>query len=89
MGRAASRESAATTSAWEAAPSQGTPAAVWPAGTSCTVAPAWRSAPLVTTSSGAGDASASPSARLVTLGILGGREHARNLWVSVQLRECF
>lgn len=39
--------------------------AVWPAGTSSMGVPVWRSVLLDTMSSGAGDASASPSARLV------------------------
>ncbi len=68
--RVASRASAAMTSAWAAVLSQVMQVAVWPAGTSSMGIPVWRSAPLDTTSSRAGAASASPSARLVITGIL-------------------
>lgn len=70
MVRVASRASAAMTSAWEAVLSRVMLVAVWPAGTSSMGIPVWRSVLLDTMSSGAGDASASPSARLVITGIL-------------------
>lgn len=70
MVHVASRASAVMTSAWGAVLSQEMQVAVWPAGTSSMGIPAWRSVLLDTMSSGAGAASASPSARLVITGIL-------------------
>lgn len=63
--RAASRASAAMTSAWVAVLSQVMQVAAWPAETSNMGAPVWRNVLLGTMSSGAGAVSASPSARLV------------------------
>lgn len=68
--RVASRASAAMTSAWAAVLSQVMQVAVWPAGTSSMGIPVWRSVLQDTMSSGAGAASASPSARLVIIGIV-------------------
>ncbi|XP_014888917.1 insulin receptor-like [Poecilia latipinna] len=64
MAHAAVRASAAMSSAWVAARSQGTPPAVWPAGTSSMETSAWTNALLDTTFSKAGAVSASLSARL-------------------------
>lgn len=63
MAPAALRATAAMTSAWVAVRRRGTPAAAWPAGTSCMGTPVWRNALLDTMSSTAGAVSALPSVR--------------------------